>query len=108
MRYECQGKHFLEAMQMLTLNLQSLVGDPGRAGVRGVRAPRMESYLPRTYQVILTKNLPSLTLLELCAEGRQSGERGKGRLDHGGHEVFGLYSVGNRQPLNDVKYGTPA
>lgn len=34
-----KGKHFLEAGQMLTLNLQNLVGEPGKVSVCGVRAP---------------------------------------------------------------------
>lgn len=67
MCHKGQGKHFLEAVQMLTLNLQSSVGELGSVGACGVRAA--------STGVRLT--VLSLTLLELCAEGRQSGRRGK-------------------------------
>lgn len=57
---------------MLTLNLQSLVGEPGRVGAHGVTAPR----------TVVTHT--SRTLLELRAEGRQSGRKVKG------HGIMGV------------------
>lgn len=38
-----------------------------------------------------------------CRWAQVKAEAARGGLDHRGHEVFGLYSVGKRQPLCDVK-----